>query len=184
MSDAKAQGSSTRSDFEKNAPRRFGAVIKLKPGMYDQYTRLHDRTWDQVLKRMADSNMRNFVVYYHKEMSLLFHHWEYVGTDLEKDMAAVAADPVTKKWWTFCEPCQQPFQWSGKPPSQGGNGDKEGDSWWSPMTEVAHCGMWPTSWSNTYPDPNFVRKNPEAKLTSETETEGLISNAPKEEAKE
>ena len=41
-----------------------------------QYTQLHDHTWDEVMARMAKSNMRNFVVYYHEETGLMFHHFE------------------------------------------------------------------------------------------------------------
>ena len=40
-----------------------------------QYTQLHDHTWDEVMSRMYEANMRNFVVYYHKELQLMFHHW-------------------------------------------------------------------------------------------------------------
>jgi L-rhamnose mutarotase len=24
-------------------------------------------------------------------------------------MAAIAADPETRRWWTFCSPCQRPL---------------------------------------------------------------------------
>ena len=40
--------------------------------------------------------MRNFVVYYHEELNLMFHHWEYVGTDFEADMAKCDNDPISK----------------------------------------------------------------------------------------
>ena len=41
------------------------------------------------------ANMRNFVVYYHEELNLMFHHWEYVGTDFEADMAKCDNDPIS-----------------------------------------------------------------------------------------
>ncbi|GAB5362356.1 hypothetical protein AAMO2058_000789900 [Amorphochlora amoebiformis] len=155
--------------------RMFAGVIKLKPEMYHQYTRLHDHTWDEVMKRMYDSNMRNFVVYYHKETSLMFHHWEYVGTDLKSDMDKVAGDPIVRKWWTYCEPCQEPFKWDGPPPSKGGDGGPGGE-WWASMEEVNHCGAWPIAYSSEYPDPDFVPKNPEGKISTSTDTEGLEHN--------
>ena len=40
--------------------------------------------------------MRNFVVYYHEELNLMFHHWEYVGNDFEADMAKCENDPISK----------------------------------------------------------------------------------------
>mmetsp|Transcript_10730 Transcript_10730/g.17424 ORF Transcript_10730/g.17424 Transcript_10730/m.17424 type:complete len:198 (-) Transcript_10730:134-727(-) len=161
------------STTSTKAPKRFAGVVKLKPEMYNQYTRLHDHTWDEVMKRMYDSNMRNFVVYYHKETSLMFHHWEYVGSDFDGDMKAISDDEVVRKWWSFCEPCQEPFKWEGPPPSKGGDGGPDG-SWWAPMEEVNHCGAWPVAYSSEFPDPDFVPKNPEGKTSSSTETDGLV----------
>mmetsp|Transcript_1865 Transcript_1865/g.4285 ORF Transcript_1865/g.4285 Transcript_1865/m.4285 type:complete len:176 (-) Transcript_1865:272-799(-) len=163
------------STAAKTPAKRFAGVIKLKPDMYNQYTQLHDHTWDEVMTRMYKSNMRNFVVYYHKDTSLMFHHWEYVGSDMKADMDAIAADPVVRKWWSYCEPCQEPFNWEGPPPSQGGDGG-EGGEWWSPMEEVNHCGAWATEYSSEFPDPTFVPKNPEGKTSSSSNTEGLIHN--------
>ena len=40
--------------------------------------------------------MRNFVVYYHEELNLMFHHWEYVGEDFAADMAKCDNDPISK----------------------------------------------------------------------------------------
>jgi len=39
----------------------------------------------------------------------LFSYFEYTGTDFAKDMAKMAADPATQRWWTFSEPCQKPL---------------------------------------------------------------------------
>ena len=73
------------------------------------------------------------------DLSLLFSHFEYVGTDFEGDMRKIAEDPTTHEWWRQCEPCQEPLKWEGKPPSEGGDGGA-GGSWWAPAEEVFHCG--------------------------------------------
>jgi L-rhamnose mutarotase len=31
---------------------------------------------------------------------------EYTGTDYEKDMALIAADPETQRWWKITDPMQ------------------------------------------------------------------------------
>jgi L-rhamnose mutarotase len=31
---------------------------------------------------------------------------EYTGTDYEKDMATIAADPETQRWWKITDPMQ------------------------------------------------------------------------------
>ena len=39
----------------------------------------------------------------------LFSYFEYVGDDFAADMANMAADPTTQKWWAVCKPCQEPL---------------------------------------------------------------------------
>ena len=157
-------------------PRRFGAAIKLKPEHYDRYTELHDAVWHDVLLRMSRSNIRNFTIYFHQETSTMFQHFEWIGhwghedlTDAEEkalfdaDMEAIAKDPITKIWWTECEPCQEPFsQWTPGPllPSLGGKGD-----WWAPLVCLNHCGHWATEYSSQLRDPDFPRRNAEGKTT-------------------
>jgi L-rhamnose mutarotase len=41
-------------------------------------------------------------------------------------MAKMAADPETQRWWTFCEPLQQPLA------------DRTPGDWWASMEEVFH----------------------------------------------
>ena len=144
------------------APRRYGAVIRLKPGAYLRYRQLHDKVWPQVLERMYQSNIRNFTIYYHKETGLLFQHFEWIGhwknprqdeaKLFQRDMEAIANDPVTRDWWKECEPCQEPVHdRKGPPPSEGGR-----DDWWSPMECVAQCGYWPVVFEDAASsDPDF-----------------------------
>lgn len=154
----------------KRSAKRFGGVCRLRPEKYELYTQLHDHTWDEVMERMYKSNMRNFLVYYHKGLGLLFSHFEYVGeypSDFDKDMAQIAADPIVKKWWSFCEPCQEPLNWSGPPPSQGGTGN--GGQWWAELELINSCGAWPVEYSSAWPDPDFVPKNPQQLRSSSNE---------------
>ena len=46
--------------------------------------------------------------------------------DVAADMARMAADPVTQRWWDVCKPCQQPLA------------DRAPDEWWAAMDEVFH----------------------------------------------
>ena len=57
---------------ERKAPSRHAGLCKLKPEMYDQYTQLHDHTWDEVMEKMYNANMRNFVVYLHEETMQMY----------------------------------------------------------------------------------------------------------------
>jgi L-rhamnose mutarotase len=147
--------------------------------MYNQYTQLHDNTWTEVMARMLKSNMRNFVVYYHEETGLMFHHFEYIGDDFEADMKACDDDPTIQRWWTYCEPCQNPFHWEGPPPSQQGKGGKGGE-WWASMKCLNHCGGWPVAWTDAHgPPPGWVKNNPFGKeSTSSSEPNHLQHNRP------
>jgi L-rhamnose mutarotase len=144
--------------------------------MRDRYTELHDAVWESVLQRMSLSNIRNFTIYFHEETSTLFCHYEWIGhwgkgpltadeeaALLKADLEAIAQDPMTKLWWTECEPCQEPFsQWDSQqtPPSQGGVGD-----WWAPLVCVTQCGHWPDNYAAELRDPDFVKQNPYGKTT-------------------
>ncbi len=53
-------------------------------------------------------------------------YFEYVGKDFAADMAKMAADTCTQKWWSETDPCQEPIATA-----------KDGD-WWTTMEEVFH----------------------------------------------
>lgn len=104
--------------------RRVGSVLLLRPEKEEEYVRLHRDVWPAVLCRIHDSGIRNYSIFLRG--GLLFAFFEYVGDDYERDMAAIASDPVTQAWWKLTGPCQEPVEtaWPG-----------EG---WAPMEEVFH----------------------------------------------
>lgn len=57
---------------------------------------------------------------------LLFSYFEYVGDDYDADMAKMAADPATQKWWSVQEPLQTRLP--GTPEEEQ----------WLPIAEVFH----------------------------------------------
>ncbi len=112
------------------AVRRFGSVIGVRAERLDEYKRLHADVWPGVLARIRESNIRNYSIYLRRLPDgehYLFSHFEYTGTDYDADMAKIAADPETQRWWTFCEPCQKPLP------------DRAPGEWWASMEEVFHC---------------------------------------------
>jgi L-rhamnose mutarotase len=69
-------------------------------------------------------NIRNYSIYLKDHT--LFSYFEYVGDDYEADMARMAADETTRKWWSVMMPMQSPL------PTR-----KDGE-WWANMDEVFH----------------------------------------------
>ena len=105
--------------------KRYGSVIGVRPEKLEEYKKLHADVWPDVLKMIGECNIRNYSIYYRD--GLLFSYFEYIGSDYDADMAKMAADPVTQKWWDVCKPCQKPLE-----------NRKEGE-WWANTEEVFHC---------------------------------------------
>lgn len=109
--------------------KRYGSVIGLKADKVEEYKRLHAAVWPEVLKMISACNIRNYTIYLRKlddGRYTLFSYFEYTGADFAADMAKMAADPVTRKWWGVCMPCQQPLA------------DRREGEWWADMQEVFH----------------------------------------------
>ena len=104
---------------------RYGMVIKVRPEKLDEYRRLHEAVWPGVLSMIAECNIHNYSIY-HKD-GYLFSYFEYHGSDFKADMAKMAADSLTRQWWSLCEPCQEPLA-----------SRAEGE-WWADMEELFHC---------------------------------------------
>jgi len=106
--------------------KRYGSVIKVKAEKLAAYKELHANVWPEVLAMIASCHIRNYSIYY--KDGFLFSYYEYVGDDYEADMARMAADPVTQRWWDVCKPCQEPLDTRGP------------GEWWADMEEVFHTG--------------------------------------------
>jgi L-rhamnose mutarotase len=92
-------------------PQRFAWVTGLKPDKAAYYRQLHANPWPAVNKMIKACHIRNFSIY-EREIEgklYLFAYLEYTGTDFAADMAKMAADPETQRWWKETDPCQSPL---------------------------------------------------------------------------
>ncbi len=105
--------------------KRYGMAIRVRPEKLEEYRRLHAAVWPEVLRMIRECNIRNYSIF--EKDGYLFSYFEYVGTHFERDMAKMAADPITQDWWKVCKPCQMPLE-----------SRAEGE-WWANMEEVFHC---------------------------------------------
>jgi L-rhamnose mutarotase len=120
---------STGAGCAQQQAQRYGMVIGVREEKLDEYKKLHAAVWPSVLKTIKDCNIRNYSIYLHQlddGKYYLFGYFEYLGEDFKADMAQMAADPVTQKWWELCEPCQIPLS------------NREEGQWWATMEEVFH----------------------------------------------
>lgn len=104
--------------------RRFGSIIRIAPGRAAEYQRLHAEVWPAVARNLRAAHVRNYSIFMRGD--LLFSYLEYDGDDYESDMAALAAEPVTRRWRRLTAQCQLPMPDAS--PAQS----------WAPMAEVFH----------------------------------------------
>lgn len=109
--------------------QRFGWVLGIKEEKIDEYKALHAAVWPDILKMIKDCNISNYSIYLRNlddKGHYLFSYLEYTGDDFVADMARMAADPMTEKWWAVCMPCQIPLE------------SRADGEWWADMEEVFH----------------------------------------------
>jgi len=104
--------------------KRYGMVIRLKPGSADTYRKYHEAVWPEVLDKIRDCNIANYSIYF--KDGLLFSYFEYHGSDFAADMARMAADKTAQEWWPIMMPMQAPLP------------DRKEGEWWTTMEEVFH----------------------------------------------
>jgi L-rhamnose mutarotase len=103
-------------------PQRLGAVIRLRPEHQEAYVRLHRAVPSAVTRRLHEAQVGNYSIFLRD--GLLFSVLDYSGDDYAGDMATLAQDEATRRWWELTDPCQQPLDTIS--PGQ----------WWAPATEV------------------------------------------------
>jgi len=104
--------------------KRFGQLIHLKPEGAGEYIKQHAAVWPGVLKMITACKIRNYSIF--RKDNILFAYFEYVGTDFEKDMATMAADPETQRWWDVVKPLMEPVE------------TRSIGEFWADMEEIFH----------------------------------------------
>jgi len=110
LSGCNPNGNRSKSEAVKsdNKVKRYGTVTKVVPEKLEEYKRLHAAAWPGVLEMIKKCNIRNYSIYY--KDGYLFSYYEYIGDDFNADMAKMAADPETQRWWSVTTPCLQPLE--------------------------------------------------------------------------
>ncbi|MEV2214900.1 L-rhamnose mutarotase [Streptomyces sp. NPDC050997] len=104
--------------------KRVATVIRLKTDKESEYRAMHAAVPPDVLAALHRAHIANYSIFLRD--GLLFSYYEYTGDDLAADLARLAEDEVTRRWWQLTDPCQQPVASAA-----------EGE-WWAPMEEVFH----------------------------------------------
>ena len=103
---------------------RFGQTILLKPEGADEYIKQHAAVWPGVLSMITACNIINYSIF--KKDNTLFAYFEYVGNDVDRDMATMAADSETQRWWDVVKPLMEPIE------------TRNVGEFWADMEEIFH----------------------------------------------
>lgn len=106
------------------AVQRYGMVLRIRPDKIEEYKRYHADIWSGVASIIRECNIQKYSIYLKDDF--LFSYFEYVGDDFQGDMAKMAADPITQKWWAVMMPMQVPLP------------TRDEGEWWANMEEVFH----------------------------------------------
>ena len=104
--------------------QRYASVLGIPKENRERYEELHAAVWPEVLEQIKKSNIRNYSIYRYGE--LLFSYFEYVGDDFDGDMAKMAEDRATQRWWDINKPLQRPLP------------DRAEGEWWASIPEIFH----------------------------------------------
>lgn len=105
---------------------RRAQIIRLKPEEIAEYKRIHAEVWPDVLRTIAACHIKNYSIFLREPENLLFAYFEYHGDDFKADMAKMAADETTQRWWKITDPMQEALSSAA-----------EGE-WWAPAELVFH----------------------------------------------
>jgi L-rhamnose mutarotase len=100
-------GQHTGNQREAAEMKRVAQIVGLRPEKAGEYLELHRQVWPGVQKALRDAHVTNYSIFLRD--GVLFSYFEYVGDDYDADMARIAADPETQRWWQHTDPCQEPL---------------------------------------------------------------------------
>ena len=98
--------------------------LQLKPEYEAEYIDIHANVWPGVLSALGRHNIADYSIHYYKPLRLLIATFKYTGNDYESDMAGIAADPETQRWWKVTDQMQESFQ-------EQATGSGESVPWWT-----------------------------------------------------
>jgi L-fuconolactonase len=120
--DADFFSKNTKKLYKINKLQTFASVIRLRPEKAEYYKKLHANPFSSVNKKIRECGITKYQIFNRDD--LLFSIMEYCGDDFEYDMAKMAQDSKTQRWWKETDPCQMRIEGAFK------------SEWWADMKLV------------------------------------------------
>jgi len=108
--------------------KRYCSAIVLNPDKVEEFRKLHKDIPPDVQQALHEHKIRNYSVYLRliDDQYYVIRYYEYLGTEHEVDVAALARNPAFQKWRDAYEACQVTLL-----PLASGD-------WWAFLEEIGH----------------------------------------------
>lgn len=92
-------------------PTWHAAITELKKEKEAEYRTLHQTVWPGVIDAIGNSGIPRFDIFLTElgDQVFIFYLFEHKGKNFKNQMAGMARDPSTRRWWSFTDKCQQPL---------------------------------------------------------------------------
>ena len=77
---------------------RVAFVMKLKPGMKEEYRRRHNELWPELEELLRNSGVSDYSIFLHEQSNTLFAVQRVSGEGGSQDLGS---EPVVQKWWEY-----------------------------------------------------------------------------------
>lgn len=74
--------------------KRYCLIIEVKPEHIEEYIAIHKEPWREMLEAIRDAGIKDEIIYFHKNQSIIFMECD----DFEYCNAKLRATDVCKKW--------------------------------------------------------------------------------------
>ena len=87
---------------------RHGLIGILKEDKIEEYEKLHQKVWPEILLLIKDCHLNNYSIF--REGTMVFSYYEYDGDNYEADMKKMEDNSRNKEWWSHTCPCFEQFR--------------------------------------------------------------------------
>lgn len=84
--------------------QRIGFMMRLKPGVEEEYRRRHDAIWPEMLDLMRGAGIRNYTIF--RQGTLLFNYLEC--GDWDRAVALMGQTDVRARWIEYMSDLLEP----------------------------------------------------------------------------
>lgn len=79
---------------------RAAFMFRIKPELKDEYKKVHDEVWPELVKAIRDAGIKNYSIYFRKD-GTLFANLEV--NDFDKAMFELGKTDINTKWQKYMD---------------------------------------------------------------------------------